>query len=97
MCKNYELDLQKEQEVIKSLESQLTQSRQNVQSHKRMVVDLEDKMTSVGSQCQREVLFRYYIYDIIRYAAYIIWYKVYIILYNIYFISYDIYFISYNV
>ncbi|XP_067941330.1 rab GTPase-binding effector protein 1-like [Watersipora subatra] len=48
MCKNYEAELQKEQEQIKSLEGQLNQSRQNVKEQKKVISELEENMKSLG-------------------------------------------------
>ena len=55
MCKNYEKELQKEQEQIKSLEGQLNQSRQNVKEKKKVVEELETNMKSLGMETKSQV------------------------------------------
>ena len=55
MCKNYESDLQKEQKLIKSLEGQLNQSRQNVKEQKKIIEELEEKMKVLGEDCKAQV------------------------------------------
>ena len=54
-CQNYELQLVREQETVKSLDSQLTQSRQNVKFQKKTIEELEEKMASMGEQCSQQV------------------------------------------
>jgi len=59
MCKNYEIELQSEQNRIKSLDNQLAQSRQNVKTQKRIIEDLENQMKALGEDYKKQVCFFY--------------------------------------
>lgn len=52
MCKNYELEMQKEQERIKALDSQLSQSRQNFKMQKKTIEELESTLRTLGEENQ---------------------------------------------